>query len=126
MSIPKPKTYQQWKEPTIDLLMDVIHVLPQARRIHAQLLANELLANELPAAEPIVDDILEHQHEVLARWRTILNVGLDTYFGDIQTHITKPNIKKPKTYKHWRLKLFSIENFSDNGYVWAPYIPINL
>lgn len=122
MSIPKPKTYQQWKEPTIDLLMDVIYVLPQARRIHAQ-----LLANELPAVEPMDDEIFEPRRGLLAHWGTILYTDINTnYFSEIYIHPTKPNIKKPKTYKHWRLKLYSVENFPDNGYVWAPYIPINL
>ena len=122
MSIPKPKTYQQWKIPTIDLLMDVITILPLARRVVPQLIGDDLL----PMA-PINNDIDEPfmpRHELRARWEIMLN--MPDHFGTINIERTKPIIKKPKTYNHWRLKVYSIENFLDAGYIWAPYIPINL
>lgn len=116
MSIPKPKTYQQWKMPTIDLLMDVITVLPLVRRVIPQLIGDDLL----PMA-PINNDIDEH---FMPRWEITLN--MPDYFGTINIERTKPIIKKPKTYNHWRLKLYSVENFLDAGFIWAPYIPINI
>lgn len=118
MIIPKPKTYQQWKEPTTELLWEVITLLPRALRIQPRLLANDLVH-----VQPVPDIILHRA--IVERWAHML-VNPDHY-SELIIETTKPIIKKPKTYNQWRRPQgLTGENFLDAGFIWAPYIPINL
>ena len=116
MIISKPKTYHEWKYPTVrntnGLWNDII--LPIARRFAAATMGLDLVTVQ-PMAGPVGNLFFLDQPPPIATFKS------------------KWNFEKPITFKWWRIqqqykalgiKIHKGSELLTPGYIYAPYVPM--